>query len=503
MAEPQTRAPDAGNNLKRYVMIGVPIIVIGVVLAIIFGPKLALDYRINQLYSDSAENRRVAREALIQEPQEDWIDDQMRSALEDSDRSFEVRHILVDVLAERNRLGTHIEPAYIEGDLDTRGVILAWLSNQPFFHRTYAGDPRFEVPQTVRAWLTREGDLTRMHAVTLAQQLELADTVPLIRPMLATDVPPESDIQRTKRRQHLVTGAIAALEAFGDCDSIPAIRSLAQESANGVVRWRAAQTVDRMTQTDNADCPGVVSEEDVTALMIGFLDDDAAVPRIGALTNFEMHPERARGHEARLLEILDGDVATDPRRGPERRHALHVLIELGDPAFLDRLPQYFFDDNVNIRSSMAQRAPAIEVPRLDSCLIGLVDREPESALVFRYALESLNRKALRWQGLSKTLHRHRQDDRARFLDDLEKIFDGVEIDGTTRAGIVKAYFEWLAKDLGLEGDEITRAWEARQAFWEAADQGDADAAQAALDAAGVRIPGLFTYEEAWLERAGA
>ena len=286
VAESTSTESAPSSAMKRYVYIGVPLVLIVVIGLVLFWPRIELSFKINGLNSDNPDTRRTMRKQLVEAPREDWIDEALVSGVEDSSRTFSVRHTLVDILIERERLPL-VEKAYLDGDLDTRSVILAALQGKPYFQDTYVADSRYDVEGTVRTWLERSDDFTRSHAIQIAMQLDLTDTAPQIRALLAQPAP-DRPVAGDKRR-NLLVAAIGAAHKFNDCESIPVLVELANSGVSGLVRWRAAQGVDRLVSGEEPACAGAVSDEDMTALMVKMLGDKDPTPRIGALTNLEMH----------------------------------------------------------------------------------------------------------------------------------------------------------------------------------------------------------------------
>ena len=480
---------------KRYAKIAVPLLILLVVATYMFWPRIKLGFALNALNSDNPRTFKESRSQLVDAPKVEWVDNTILDAIRDGGRSFKVRQACVGVMLDRSR-HTLIEQTYLSGDLDTRAVILARWQREAFFERTYAGNPKFEVAQTLHDWLAREGDLTRSFALPIVLQLGLDDTMPKLRAMLKRDEDPRGD--PTKKRG-LLLGAITAVFRFGDCESLPELVRLAKTDADPIVRMRAMQNLQFVAFQKEAACQGQMSEAEMEALVVELFRDKSHEVRMAALTNFQRVPSRAKAVREELLAMVNTPTQ-DPREGAARREALHVLIMLGEPEFLNALPTYYFDEDRHIRASCAMRTEGIESPRLESCLIGLLQNERVSDLAFREALKALRLKAGQFKGFSQELYRLAisREKHGEYMEALGALFAGQPAEGTTREGVVKAWFEWFAGDLGLDADQTAAAFAARTAFWDAADKKDAKAAAAALTKVPDAPADLFVYEQAWL-----
>lgn len=499
--QPVDDAQETGSTsaIKRYALIAIPLFAAVAAFFLIFWPRIEVGLWINGLHSDAPEIRRQMRKNLLDGAREDpGVMDQIQAAIADDDRGFNVRQALVGILIDLGRTPL-VLAAYEDGSLMTKGVILARLQREREFNDYWAKDQSLKVPETIRSWLgTTEGALAheRAHAVQIALQLEMRDTMPLIRPMLTRST---ANIHEDKKRDMLIA-ACAAVEKFGDCESLPAVEALAQDDPNFLVRVRAIQNVDRAAFGDQAVCAGAVGDERMQALVAGALEDEAKEVRMAGMLILERRPDLARRVVDRLKQILAGEMS-EGMQGTERRHALHALIGSGDPAFLDTLPKYFFDPNPSIRSSCAHKTLlfAKTGPRLESCLIGLARNEVESAAPFNAALEALRRSAGTWHGLPPEIAvKARDGDRRGLTKALETLFATGSIGDTTRDEMVEAWFRWFCGDLGLDATRTERMVAAWEAFWEAADRDDAAGARAALAALPSAPAGLFTYEQTWL-----
>ncbi len=496
-AKPKASAPAAppAAAWKRYAKIAVPLLILGVVATYMFWPRIKLGFALNALNSDNPTTFKESRRKLVDAPKVEWVDDTILEAIQDAGRSFKVRQACVGVMLDRSR-HTLIEKAYLSGDLDTRSVILARWQREAFFARTYAGSPEFGVAETLHKWLAREGDLTRSFALPIVLQLGLDDTMPKLRAMLKRDDDARGD--PTKKRG-LLLGAITAVFRFGDCESVPDLVRLAKSDPDPIVRMRAMQNLQFVAFQKEAACAGTMPEADMEALVLELFHDASHEVRMAALTNFQRVPERAKAVRGELLEMVN-TTTQDPREGAARREALHVLMQLGEPEFLNALPTYYFDADRHIRASCAMRTEGIESPRLESCLIGLLQNERESDVAFREALKALRLKAGQFKGFTQALYRLAvsREKHQDYMKALGALFAGQPAEGSTREGVVKAWFEWFAGDLGLDADATAAAFAARSAFWEAADKKDAKAAAAALASVPDAPADLFRYEQAWL-----
>lgn len=484
------------SAIKRYALIAIPVFAAVAVFALVFWPKIQLGLWINGLHSDAPEIRRQMRENIKQAAKDDpAVLDQLAEAVADGDRGFNVRQAVVGLLLELNRDQVVLK-TYERGDLGTRAVILARLQREREFSDYWADDPALKVRETVRAWLAREGDFDRGHAIQIAMQLNMSDSIELIRPMLVRST--DSTVHAEKKRNILIAAA-AAVERFGDCGSLGVVADLAEKDPDFLVRMRSLQSLQRAVTAEKSPCADEFDKERLTSLVRSALDDETKEVRMAGLLILEKHPEWATGLTARLREILDGNVQ-EGMRGTERRHALNVLIRLREPAFVSALPKYFFDPNPSVRSSCAAKSLLfhVEGPRLESCLIGLVRNEGESDAVFRAAFEALRHAAGKWYGLPRKVELNARDNKPAFYADLGTLFSSGEIEGATRDTMTKAWFEWLCRDLGVGDDRIASFHAAREGFWKAADNGDAAGARAALMTLKSAPAGVFTYEQTWL-----
>jgi hypothetical protein len=480
---------------KRYARIALPLLVLLVVATYMFWPRIKLGFAINALNSDNPTTFKESRRQLVDAPKIEWVDEAILDAINDTGRSFKVRQACVGVMLDRSR-HTLIEKAYQAGGLDTRSVILARWQREPFFEKTYADNPAFRVAETLHEWLGREGDLTRSFALPIVLQLGLDDTMPKLRTMLTRDDDPRGD---PAKKRGLLLGAITAVFRFGDCESVPELVRLAKSDPDPIVRMRALQNLQFVAFQKEAACKDTMPEAEMEALVTELFHDASHEVRMAALTNMQRVPTRAMPIQDELLKMVNTPTS-DPRESAARREALHVLIHLAQPEFLNALPTYYFDADRHIRASCAMRTEGIESPRLESCLIGLLQNERESDVAFREALKALRLKAGQYKGFSQPLYRLAisREKHQEYMQALGALFAGQPAEGSTREGIVKAWFEWFAGELGLDEEATAAAFAARSAFWESADKKDAAGAAAALAKASDAPADLFRYEQAWL-----
>jgi hypothetical protein len=251
------------------------------------------------------------------------------------------------------------------------------------------------------------------------------------------------------------------------------------------------------TTGDRAPCPDAVPEETVREIVAGNIDAGKHT-RAGALVALREHPAWVGALEDRLLAILDeGD---DP---VARRMALAALYSTKSETFARRLPRYVHDRDPHVRSEAVtgvQFALAQQIPlRLEGALVSVVRNEAGSEFALGQALLGLRNAAGRWLELDPALERAAAEGSERWRTFLRELFERGESGGTTRDGWAKAWFQWLAGDVGLQGDAVLDAVAAWEAFWRAADAGDLDRARQILAEAPRGDGDLFLSERAWLE----
>lgn len=484
--------PDAppAKAWKRYVLIGVPLAVVAGVILLIFWDEIRVRGWINRLSSSDARVRREQLDALRGHEDTDLVDRLLLEAVEDDDKTFDVRSTCARLLLDRQRL-PQLEAAFARGSVETRGLILKAFSREQWFKK-FVEDQGGAVEETVRAWLREGTDRTRSHAIQLAVSLDLSDLMPEIRALLegqrAANVHP--DLQR-----NLIISAAGAAERFKDCASIPRILELARTHEHPLVRLRTMQVIDRTVFRSKPICPDAVSGEDMGALVSRALDDDDRAVRMGAMLVLGRTPEWAPDATARLQEILDSDA-----NGAERRQALDTLVALGDPEFLDLFPRYFHDPLPEVRSSAVRAAPMVKDPPLTGGLVGILQDEVESDVLFTDAAKMLSKAAGGWMGLPENLRARPVKDPTAWNRDLNTLFTRGEVQGLTRDAFAEGWFRWWAAKLGLAPEEVEKAVAVRAAFLQAKSNGDAAAAEKALDGVDVSVPqGLFVYERGWLQ----
>jgi hypothetical protein len=475
---------------KRYLLIGGPLVVVIAVLVFVFWPEIKVRGWINRLSKPEVRVEQI--EALESYDDRDLVNRLLLEAVEDDDRDFGARRTCAGLLIKRDRLAK-LEGLLKTGSLMTRGVILRALSGQRFFRTTYAEDPVYRAHDTVREWLGRDGDLTRSHAIQLAMEMGMDDVMPLIRPVLTA--PPAPNVHPRVQRE-LLQAAVGAVEKFADCESVERVAELAATHGDPLVRLRCLQILDRtvVRLQPPADCRDAMPEAQQKALVLGALEDADKAVRMKAMLILGRRPAWAADVSERLESILDS--AAPPE---ERRQALEALGSLGQPAFMERFPGFFHDPSAEVRSSAVRVAGTVSDVPLVGCLIGLIEDETESDLLFETVASGLRAAAGKWVGLPAPLQKRATRDRLGFKRDLSTLFSRGEIEGLTRAGWAEAWFRWWCGHLELTPEQTERAVTARGAFRAAKDARDRDGARAALDGLGFDVPGLFAYERAWIQ----
>lgn len=488
---PESRSVDADRKpWKRYMLIGAPLVLIAAVLAVIFWPEIKVRGWINRLSKPEVRAEQI--EALESYEDRELVNRLLLEAVTDDDREFGARRTCATLLIKRQRL-SKLERYLRTGTLDTRGVILRALSGQRFFRSTYVEDPAFRVHETVREWLGREGDLTRSHAIQLAIEIGMDDVMPLIRPILSA--PPAPNVHPRVQRE-LIQAAVGAVEKFADCESVPQVAQMAAEHRDAYVRLRCLQIVDRtaIRKPPHAACPEALPEERKKAVVLRALEDEDKAVRMKAMLILGRRTDWAADVADRLQSILDSGAAPE-----ERRQALEALGSLAQPAFLERFPRYFHDPSPAVRSSASRVAGATDDIPLFGCFIGLLEDETESDLLFETTVFAMRKAAGKWIGLPEDLVRKAAADRSGFKKDLNTLFRSGALDTVTRSGWAEAWFLWWCDQLELTPEQTQQASAARKAFRAAKEARDVEAARKALDGLGFDVPGLFTYERAWLQ----
>lgn len=507
-----TDAADTGGTAraarpwKRYLKIGLPILVVLGAAFWFFWPRWAVELEIRGLHNPDARARRAHLEALESNGDPDLVIDCLLDAVQDDDYAFEVRKICADLLHEHfHRLGA-LEKILRTGSLPSRCVVLRSLMVTPFFKTQVAGDPAYRVRETVHDWLARKGDMSRTFAIQIAVQLEIDDVLPAIRPLVArsgrANVPPREE-------RNLMIAAAGALGRLHDCQQLPRLLPIATNDPDALVRLRFMQVLEtaafRPAQGGAAPCAGAVDEAAMQSLLGHALDDTDHAVRMGALLILARHAPWARSHRARIRQIYDGDAT-----GAERRHALEALVAAGDEGSLATLlPQACHDPAGEVRVSAARAiAEHGQGLHLEECWIGFVEEETQVQLLFNDALDDFQRFAHDRVGFPEPLKLQSVNDKTAFRQTEANLFAGAELNVAAAGGgvlhkvsrhtIAEAMFRWWCDKRGLSAADTEKAVAARRAFYAAKARGDHAAAKAALDGAGLSEPqGLFAYERAW------
>jgi hypothetical protein len=483
----------ASSPLKRYLKIGLPILVLGAIAFYFLFPRIELTIAINGLHALDPRARGANAEKLKTYPDRDLVVDMLVDAVQDDDRSFEVRLICARMLIDPFERISRLDALLKSGDLSTRAAVLKALSLKPYFQRTYVDDPGYPVRETVAEWLAREGDLTRFHAIQMAVKLDMREQLPAIRTMLNRS---GSAAVHAQEERDVIIAAAGAMRHFGVCDAVPDILSVARSDPDPLVRLRFMQVADDMSFRNDREvpCPGAAAEEVMASVVQDALSDSDHAVRMGAALILARRPDWSAAVLPRVREILDGDFS-----GAERRHALEVLVSSQDPADQERIPLYFHDRDTSVRSTAAAQVALLPELRLEGCLIGLIGAETESDQLFIDAVGVLRRIAKKWVGLPTAWGLKAVQDPAGFKGDLRTLFTRGQVGEVTREGLTEAWFEWWCDQLQLEAAQKDTAIAARKAFWAAMASRDTQAAAAALEALDFDVPGLFSYERAWLE----
>ena len=483
----------SSSSAGRYLKIGIPLVILVLVFFYLFFPRIEVTIAINGLHAHDARARAANAEKLRTYPDKELVVEMLLDAVQDEDRSFDVRLICARLLLDNFDRVSDLEELLKSGDLSTRAVVLKSLSLKPYFQKTYADDPSYKVRETVTAWLARSGDLTRFHAIQLAVKLKMREHVPAIRKLLARTG--AANVHQREERDMIIAAA-GAMRSFEICEAVPEIMAAATTDPDSLVRLRFMQIADEMTfRNDRAvPCADAAGEEEMKALVQKALDDADHRVRMGALLILSRRPEWSQGVLERIRELADGEFT-----GAERRHALDALAAARDPADHERIPLYFHDRDVAVRTTAAVLAREHPALLLEGCLIGLVAAETESDQLFIDTLGALRAIAKKWVGFPSVWGAKAARDPAGFKGDLRTLFSRGEFDGITRDGLAEAWFGWWCDRLGLTEEQKTQALEARRACWKAMDARDPKAAEAALDALGFDVPGLFSYERAWID----
>jgi hypothetical protein len=261
-----------------------------------------------------------------------------------------------------------------------------------------------------------------------------------------------------------------------------------------------------------APCPDALAEAGMQALVQKSLEDDDHRVRMGAMLILARQTAWAEAVAPRLEAILAGTATP-----AERRQALSALVALGQPAFLERFPEYFHDSAIEIRRTAARSVRQLEGQGFEGCWVGLLaDETPESGVaieedarhgLFRDALQYLRRRAKGFKGFPPLLVIRAATDKVQFAKDMATLFLDGEVtlastDGTlervTRDGLSEAWFRWWCEDRSLDAERTEQAVAVWRACHAARKRGDVPAAKAALEGLGFDAAGLFSYERAWI-----
>ena len=495
MSETAAQPPDAetASDHKRYVLIGGILVVVVAVVFFVIWPDLRITLAINGLNSTNPKERQGKIRELQEHEDVERVSAHLLDAVLDEDRTFEVRRTCANILLKRNRL-PDFERVLKTGSLGARGVALSALKHESYFQDTYVDDPAYKVRETVLEWLRRDGDTSRSEAIQLAKQLNMEEAVPLIRPLIRR---PEAQNVHELSARRVMLAAASALQLFQDCDAMPELAGMAIADPDPQVRLRYMQIVHRAV-FQQGQCPDVVSEGDMRGIVDAALASDDKSLRMGAMLILREHKSWAVPQAVRMQEILESD-----RTSPERRLALEVLASIGDPDFMAGFSRYFHDPEPPIRSSALNSTLNRKDPRFEGCWIGLVENEADNQSVFLEAVQRLKKAARKWIGLSAEKKAEASMRPKQWRADLMKAFGGGELDGMTRAAWAEKWFAWWCDELALTPEQTQKALDIRKRFWAAARRGDAQGAAKVLDERGVKVPGLFSYEEGWLLQNGA
>ncbi len=476
---------------KRYALIGTPLIVAALVVLYLYWDEIQIRGWINRLSNSDARVRREQREALKGHEDKALVDKLLLEAVEDDGKTFDVRSSCARLLLERQRLPM-LEAAFARGSVETRGLILRAFSKERWFKK-FVEDQGGVVEETVRTWIRDGSDTTRSHAIQLAVQLDLSDVMPAIRKVL---MEPRAQNVHPDILRDLTISAAGAVERFEDCESLPRVAELAENHRLSLVRLRCMQIVDRSVfrGAPGAKCPGAVPPETMKRIVDKALDDTDRTVRMGAMLILQRKPEWAPEVAERLQTILDGD-----GNGAERRQALETLAGLDNAAFQERYPRYFHDPMAEVRSSAARVAATMRDRPRTGALAGVLQDEVESEVMWTDAAKALRHAAGTWKGLTKGLRTRPSIDPKRWSRDLVTLFTTGELEDLTRDAWADAWFRWWAEKLELTPEQVEKAAAARKAFFDAKSRNDTAAAEAALDSAGIDVPGLFDYERGWLQ----
>jgi HEAT repeat protein len=497
-------APTPSHPWKRYAVIGLIVLAIAALVVWLFWPSIQEWMWFGQLHSDDPNVRREARASLAASDRE-GLDERLRDKLMDDDVAFGVRKQIGKILLRRGRLPL-VEQALRADALDARMTGLAVLfdhrhtlpeGGDVWFKREYVEKPAYRVKETLLAWLGREGDLSRIDAISIVGEIRIEEAVPLLRQL----VRPTGTGTLSQRERGLVTAAARTLQAFGDCEVMPVLAEVATSSTDERVRLRMTQVLHQAVRGPRAPCADAVPVETVKSLVVAGLDGPPVLRQavLGILGNEREWLVEVR---ERVRGILDGAEGDNPY---VRRAALGALASLQDESFLRLLPRYFHSDERNVRSAAVSASRGLSEAKVDelhlaSCWVGLVYDERENDVAFDAALGGLSQLAGKWIGVPESVTADPKTRRELMMRFRKEIFAEGESAGLSRKYWAEAWFKWWAGERGLTDEgEIVKAVAARDAFHEAAQDGRVEDAAAAIAPWTESAPGLFLYEQAWLD----
>jgi hypothetical protein len=493
-------APPRGS-WKRYVWIGIGLLAAVGVAVFFLLPTARIRWWIGELGTDSPKQLEANR-AQLRGSTHPKTDDILAEAVADSERPFQVRERAAELLLLRSRLGM-VENLGRTGDLMTRAVVLRILSKTgpDRFLRDYFPDPSYRVVETVRGWLADPKLEGRSDAVSLAIFVALPDAMQHVRPLLS-----RSQVESSGKNDAnlTLTAAVKAAVQYKDCDSVPAIATLADGDMEWDVRRVALEAMESLVvglQGAEPACPKALPADRVVAIVSRLLDgagpaDFARNLRMKGLLLIERHPEWLAANAKRVWEILDGN-----DNGAVRREALAALVSSKDPGMPAVFPRYLHDRAHEVRSTAVQVAANVEGLAPESLWIGILRDEMNNTTAVWEAHAALKRAAGAYIGLPEALHRLRgkpneqNKELERFIQELMQQGSSM---GMERGVWAESWFRWYADKLGLQGEALERAVAARKKFRQAMDRSDAAAATAALNEVRDAPLPLFLYEQAWL-----
>ncbi len=495
-AMPPTDASRASSSSwKRFLWIGLPLVLALGVGLYLWWPSLQHSILINGLNSDNPKVVKEMIDKLTEHPDAAAVNERLKQALHNDSRSFEVRLTCGKLLLQRNRR-TQLEDALKNGAPRAQEVALKALSTQSTFVNYYVKDDRWQAQKIIANWLAREDDMSRTHAVGLARKIDMNEAMPVIRPLLTASNNPATD---RKLESRLMETAIEAVRQFQDCESVPQLKALAESSPYVVVRMRALQNLFRMMSMDEV-CADAIDASEVRRINAEALASNQHMLRLAALIHYRRMPEWTRDDKANILSI----VTDSTRDSEERRHALEVMAGSGDTSFLDDFATYFFDKESTVRSSAVQAAHQfLAKNRFQGCFIAIIRNEAKSEVAFREALRGLQLTARKLVGFDDSTMKLASTDPRKLDAIILEIFKNGSSGSTSRLAVANAWFDWWTEHKGLsKAGEAAIAQTAHRKFWKAADAKNVAEARAALQEAKEQLgkvpEHLYAAEEAWL-----